>query len=150
MIVRRYEKKDLAKKRRFVKNDYLCLCEFTIRTFFLLVRNPGIITNMPDNKPEPAKPKKKLISLLVNKYLIVFLTFAVFVTFFDEHNLIHRWQTARKIDKLEDELKFYQDEIKATRQKKRELQSSNENLEKFAREHYYLKSDDEDIFIIKE
>ncbi|HLP04043.1 MAG TPA: septum formation initiator family protein [Paludibacter sp.] len=99
---------------------------------------------------ESKKPIKKFLSLLVNKYVVVFLAFAVFVTFFDEHNLIHRWQTARKINKLEEELKFYQDEIKTTRQKKRELQSSDENLEKFAREHYYLKTDDEDIFIVKE
>lgn len=93
---------------------------------------------------------KKITSVLFNKYLLVFVTFAVFVTFFDDHNLIQRWETYRKISRLEEELKFYQEEIKATKQKKNELQSSNENLEKFAREHYYLKKEDEDIFIIKE
>jgi len=41
-------------------------------------------------------------------------------------------------------------EIKTNKQKKNELQSSNENLEKFAREHYYMKRENEDIFIIKE
>ena len=89
-------------------------------------------------------------SLLLNKYLIVFLSFAVFVTFFDEHNLIERWKSSQKIKQLEGELEFYQEEIKATRQKKNELQSSDENLEKFAREHYYMKKSNEDIFIIKE
>lgn len=93
---------------------------------------------------------KKITTILFNKYLLVFVTFAVFVTFFDDHNLIHRWETYRKISRLEEELKFYQEEIKATKQKKNELQSSNENLEKFAREHYYLKKENEDIFIIKE
>ena len=95
------------------------------------------------------KPSK-LKSLLLNKYLIVFLLFAVFVTFFDEHNLIHRWKMSRKISQLEEELKFYQEEIKTTRQKKNELQSSDQNLEKFAREQYYMKKENEDIFIIKE
>jgi cell division protein FtsB len=51
---------------------------------------------------------------------------------------------------MEKEVKFYEDEIKATKQKKIELQSNNENLEKFAREHYYMKRKDEDIFIVKE
>jgi cell division protein FtsB len=92
----------------------------------------------------------KIRMILLNKYLIVFVVYAVFVTFFDEHNLIHRYQSYRKIQQMEKEYKFYQDEIKTTKQKKIELQSSDENLEKFAREHYYLKKDNEDIFIINE
>lgn len=100
--------------------------------------------------PAEKKTGKKLSKILLNKYLIVFVAFTVFVTFFDEHSLIHRWQTHQKINQMEKELKYYQDEIKATKQKKNELQSSKENLEKFAREHYYMKKETEDIFIIKE
>lgn len=96
------------------------------------------------------KTGKKLKKILLNKYLIVLVAFAVFVTFFDEHSLTHRWETHRKIVQMEKELKFYQDEIKITKQKKNELQSSKENLEKFAREHYYMKRATEDIYIIKE
>lgn len=99
---------------------------------------------------ESTKKGNKLKRIFINKYLIVFLFFAVFVTFFDEHSLIHRWQTHQKIVLMEKELKFYQEEIKTTKQKKNELQSSNDNLEKFAREHYYMKKVNEDIFIIKE
>jgi cell division protein FtsB len=93
---------------------------------------------------------KKLRKIFLNKYFIVFVVFAVFVTFFDEHSLIHRWETHRKIVQLEKEMKFYQEEIKVTRKRKNELQSNKENLEKFAREHYYMKKETEDIFIIKE
>jgi len=108
------------------------------------VFNYFLIMSIPETKPG------KLKSLLLNKYLIVFLSFAVFVTFFDEHNLIQRWKMSRKISQLQEELKFYQEEIKTTRQKKNELQSSDQNLEKFAREQYYMKKENEDIFIIKE
>ena len=93
---------------------------------------------------------RKIFSSKYLKYLIVFVVFAVFVAFFDNHSLIHRWETHKKIVEMEKELKFYQDEIKATKQKKNEIQSNNENLEKFAREHYYMKKESEDIFIIKE
>ena len=96
------------------------------------------------------KTGKKLCKILLNKYLIVFLAYTVFVTFFDQHSLIHRWQTHQKISQLEKEMKYYEGEIKSNKRKKYELQSSNENLEKFAREHYYLKKENEDIFIIKE
>jgi len=97
-----------------------------------------------------SKIGNKLKLIFLNKYLIVFVVFTVFITFFDEHNLINRWQTHQKINKLEDELKFFQEEIKATRQKKNELESNNQNLEKFAREQYLMKKENEDIFIIKE
>jgi|ERR1035437_3732457 cell division protein FtsB len=93
---------------------------------------------------------KKLKKIFFNKYLIVFLAYTVFVTFFDQHSLIYRFQTYRKINQLEKEYRFYQDEIKSNKLKKYELQSSKENLEKFAREHYYMKKENEDIFIIKE
>ena len=76
--------------------------------------------------------------------------FAIMVTFFDNHSLIRRWQSYRRISLMEQELKFYEDKIKTTKQKTTELQSSNENLEKFAREKYNMRNKDEDIFIIKE
>ena len=96
------------------------------------------------------KTGRKIRKILLNKYLIVLVSYAVFVTFFDEHSLIHRWESRQKINRLEEELNFYQEEIKTTKQKKNELQSSDENLEKFAREHYFMKKKSEDIFIIKE
>ncbi len=91
-----------------------------------------------------------MVVIFEARFLIVFVSFTVFVAFFDEHSLIHRWESHRRISRMEDELKFYQEEIKATKQKKIELQSSDQNLEKFAREHYYMKTKSEDIFIIKE
>jgi cell division protein FtsB len=97
-----------------------------------------------------SKIGKNLRLILLNKYVIVFLAFTVFVTFFDEHNLIQRWKSYKKINQLEEELDFYKEEIKATKLKKNQLQSSKENLEKFARKHYLMHKENEDIFIIKE
>jgi len=93
---------------------------------------------------------KKLGKILLNKYLVVFLAYTVFITFFDEHSLVHRWKTYQKINELEKEYNYYQDEIKSNKLKKFQLESSNDNLEKFAREHYFMKKENEDIFIIKE
>jgi len=93
---------------------------------------------------------KSLKPILLNKYLMVFIVYAVFVTFFDQHNLINRWQISQKTSQLEEELKYFQDEIKVNKQKMNELRSSDENLEKFAREQYLMKQENEDIFIIKE
>ena len=88
--------------------------------------------------------------ILLNKYLLVLIVFGIFITFFDEYNLISRWNTYLKTKQLEQEVKFYKEEIENNKQKMIELQSSNENLEKFAREQFLMKKDDEDVFIIKE
>jgi cell division protein FtsB len=97
---------------------------------------------------------KKIWSFLkpvvFNKYLLLLIGFGVYITFFDDHNLINRWQTQRKIRELQKEYDYYQNEIKANKEKIKRLQTDIDYLEKFARENYHMKAKDEDIFIIKE
>ncbi len=97
-----------------------------------------------------AKTWKFIKPVFLNKYLIVLLGFAVFITFFDQHNLIQRWETYRKIRQLEKEYKYYQDKITNDKLEMQKLQNDDQYLEKFAREHYHLKNKDEEIFIIKD
>ncbi|GHV43458.1 hypothetical protein FACS1894180_2590 [Bacteroidia bacterium] len=97
-----------------------------------------------------ANTKNKIKRILLNKYVIVLLVFAVIVVFFDDHNLISRFATDRKINKMEKEIQHFQTEINSNKQKIHELQSDNENIEKFAREHYLMKKKNEEIFIIEE
>ena len=88
--------------------------------------------------------------LLLNKYVVTLVGFFIFLIFFDNHNLISRWETSRKINSMEKEIKFYQSEIDKNKAKMNEMQTSDETLEKYAREQYHLKKDSEDVFIIKE
>lgn len=88
--------------------------------------------------------------VLLNKYLLLLVGFGVYISFFDDHNLIDRWQTQRKIRELQKEYEYYQNEIKQNKEKIKLLQNDTEYLERFARENYYMKAKDEDIFIIKE
>ncbi|HNX11983.1 MAG TPA: septum formation initiator family protein [Paludibacteraceae bacterium] len=88
--------------------------------------------------------------LLLNKYVVTLVGFFIFLIFFDNHNLISRWETSRKINSMEKEIKFYQSEIDKNKAKMNEMQTSDESLEKYAREQYHLKKDSEDVFIIKE
>ncbi len=84
-----------------------------------------------------------------NKYIFVIVLFGVWMTFFDENNLLSRFEYDQKIRKLDNEITYYEKEIEQSTRKKSELQSSNENLEKFAREQYLMKKANEDIFIIE-
>jgi len=68
--------------------------------------------------------------------------------FFDQNSIIDRISLARNIKTLKQEKERLVNEISRNRESINELQSSPENLEKFAREEYFMKKRDEDIFII--
>jgi hypothetical protein len=52
--------------------------------------------------------------------------------------------------RLEKEKKFYLEKIDRYSIMLNELKTSDENLVKFAREQYYMKAEDEDVFVIEE
>lgn len=93
---------------------------------------------------------KKIPKVFLNKYFITFAIFLVWILFFDKFNLLSRWETNRRVNKLENEIQYFKNEIDANKTKVIEMQSDEKTLEKYAREKYYLKKDSEDIFIIKE
>ncbi len=55
----------------------------------------------------------------------------------------------KKIKELEKEYNYYSDEIKVNKQIINDLQTNDAYLEKFAREKYLMKKDNEEIFIIR-
>ena len=91
---------------------------------------------------------KPLISKLINKYIITFLIFLVWLAFFDRNNLVDKMQLKGKITTLKKEKAYYQAKIDDDKRKMKELLSNKDNLEKFAREQYLMKNKNEDIFVI--
>ena len=89
------------------------------------------------------------LPLLKNKYSLTLIGFFVWVVFFDSNNLIERTFQLKQMHRLEKDKIFYEEKIKDDQAKLEELESSPANLEKFAREHYLMKKDNEDIFIIE-
>ncbi len=85
----------------------------------------------------------------VNKYLLVIGVFLFYILFLDENSLMRRMHLISQQRELKKEVKYYKDKIEKDAQKLEELHSSDENLEKFAREQYLMKQPDEEIFIIK-
>lgn len=85
-----------------------------------------------------------------NKYFVSAAAFFVWLAFIDSKNFISQYELQSEVNKLEGQKAFFQDEISKTRKEQQELLSSPEKLEKFAREKYLMKKDDEDLFIITE
>ena len=85
-----------------------------------------------------------------NKYLVVFIVFLIWMLFLDTNSWIIQRGLNIKIDKLEDRKEFYKNEISNDRKALDEINNDPEMLEKYARERFFMKKNNEDIFIIKE
>ncbi len=91
---------------------------------------------------------KKWFSILTNLYVLILTVFVVWMIFFDTNSLLIHLELKREIKKLEKQKEFLQEEIEKDKEVMERL-SDPEELEKFAREQYYLKKKDEEIFIIE-
>ena len=92
--------------------------------------------------------KKKWFSVLTNMYVLVLTVFVVWMVFFDTNSLLIHLELRKEIKKLEKQQEFLREEISKDKKIIEKL-SDPEELEKFAREHYYLKRKDEEIYLIE-
>ena len=83
-----------------------------------------------------------------NAMWIVGALFVVWITFFDDFSLIDRFEKMSKLHELRENEKYYEQENLENSTRLDELMSGKEELEKFAREQYYMKEEDEDIFLV--
>ena len=87
---------------------------------------------------------------LKNKYIITALIFIVWVAFFDENNWVERAQNLNERKELHNDKEYYIEQIEKDAQRLKELKTNDENLEKYAREHYLMKEEKEVVFVIVE
>ena len=85
-----------------------------------------------------------------NKYLMAVLVFLVWLLLFDNNSLIDRVRYLTTLHKMEEEKQYYLERIDEDSRRLRELKTDRENLEKFAREQYFMKKENEDVFVIVE
>ncbi len=85
-------------------------------------------------------------SLLVNKYVIVTAIFFVWLLVFDKHNYVTQKKLAQTIENLEADKQKYLDLIEEVKIEKLDLEK---NKEKYAREHYYMHKENEEVFIFE-
>ncbi len=91
--------------------------------------------------------ESKLFKFFTNKYIIILSAFLIWMFFFDANVQLNK-EFKREIKELNTTINFYTKEIKKDKNTITELQDSLQ-LEKFAREKYLMKKDNEDIYIIE-
>jgi len=91
---------------------------------------------------------QRLPFFLKNKYFYTILAFLVWMLFFDKNNFIYQAKLSSNLKDLNNEKEYYLNEIELNNAATNELITNTTTLEKFAREKYLMKRDNEDIYII--
>lgn len=91
---------------------------------------------------------KNILPVLKNKYFLVGAFFIVWVMFFDTNRLISVFKYRKELKEVRKEKNYYMEQITKNRELLELYKTDRKALEKFAREKYLMKKDDEDVFLI--
>ncbi|MFD2529196.1 MULTISPECIES: septum formation initiator family protein [Polaribacter] len=92
--------------------------------------------------------ENKAFKFLTNSFVLIFIPFLIWMLFFDENSyLVHR-KFNQEIKDLESTISFYKIKIAEDKATIKKLGDSLQ-LERFAREKYLMKKENEDIYIIE-
>lgn len=105
-------------------------------------------TNTDSPRPPERSGGLRQFSFLRNKYLLTGTFFLVWMIFFNEKDLISDFKRKVKLKELQKSEQQLSLIIKETRQELGQLKNNARTIEKYAREKYLMKKDNEDLFII--
>ena len=83
------------------------------------------------------------------KYVITLLVFLAVFLFVGPQSLLHFVHRHREISRMEEQRDLYRSEAEKVEQEIRVLQDAD-SIERFAREHYYMHTPNEDIYLVDE
>ena len=96
----------------------------------------NLITNYP------------FLKILANRYVLVLIFFTIWILFLDNYSYLEHRVLDKEIEEIEDNINYYKTEIKKDSASIKHLKN-NDRVEKYAREKYYMKRENEDIYIIE-
>ena len=92
-----------------------------------------------------------ILNLLAHyKYLIVLVVGTLIVGMLDENSVLKRIQLDLQIGDLKAEIEKYNNQYEADARQLNELRRHPQAIEKIARERYFMKADDEDIYVLSD
>ncbi|MFY0674539.1 MAG: septum formation initiator family protein [Bacteroidia bacterium] len=91
-----------------------------------------------------------LLHVVKNKYFIVTCFFLIWIGFFDQNDWVTRKAIDNEIKKLKDDKEFFTTEVIELQKEELRLKENEEELEKYARENFYMKKQGEDVYVIVE
>lgn len=95
----------------------------------------------------------KLLSItfkiLRNKFLLATTCFVVWMLFFDRNDLFTQMDRRSELREMKQSRAFYQKQIEENQKFSKDLQFNASAIEKYAREKYLMKRDNEDLFLVQ-
>lgn len=84
------------------------------------------------------------------KYTISLSVFSVWMLFFDGNSALFMYKQYNELKDLKTQEEFLSKEILEMNKQKEDLFSDNDKLERYARENYFFKKDNEDVYVIEQ
>ena len=97
-----------------------------------------------------SRPLNHIPTWLKNKYFLSITAFIIWILFFDPRDVFTQMEHRQELNKLQASKAWYQQEIAKEFVEAEQLRTNPVVVEKYARENYLMKRDNEDIFIIPE
>lgn len=88
-------------------------------------------------------------SFVRNKFFLATVGFIVWMLFFDRNDLLTQMQRRRELSEIRQSKQYFEKQITENRKFSKDLQFNASAIEKYAREKYMMKRDNEDLFIIQ-
>jgi cell division protein DivIC len=86
---------------------------------------------------------------LKNKYTLSLIAFVVWMLFFDDRSVMNTYFRQRsELNGLKASKAYYQEQIISTQKELDQLKVNTTTIEKYAREKYLMKRDNEDLFLL--
>jgi len=92
--------------------------------------------------------ENKWFRFFSNKYVLILVLFIAWMFSFDTNSYFIHSELDEDIEALEESKSFYKEEIAKDKAFIEKMKDSNE-MELYAREKYYLKKENEDIYLIQ-
>ncbi|MGE5518975.1 MAG: FtsB family cell division protein [Candidatus Dadabacteria bacterium] len=92
---------------------------------------------------------KRIPSFLRNKYFLATGFFITWMLFFDRNDMFTQYQRSKELREIEHSKDYFTKQIVENKQFTVDLRTNPAAIEKFAREKYLMKRDNEDLFIVK-
>lgn len=94
--------------------------------------------------------KKKAWRIVRNKYFITSVAFVAWTLFFDQNDWLSLKERQRELDEVKDNITYLNREIAVMNDEKTGLMNDPHKLEQYAREHFRMKHEGEDIYVIEQ
>lgn len=92
---------------------------------------------------------KFIQKIFQNKYWIILVIFSIWMIFFDSNSVITHYELNKELEAVNQEKEFLKETIKKEKKEHQQIKNSSFMMEKLARERYFFKKDNEDVFLIE-